>query len=145
MKEVLGDQSERDKIHLIPFDAGSAAENEVRYENKRCEAWMESAELYSDGLVGMINDPVTVAELSSVVYYYGSNGSMLVEAKEDIKKRTGKSPGRADSIIIGLWAVKRAPTLTGRWRDEKTSTQVWIEKRRKALRQSGESYGQMEE
>jgi hypothetical protein len=40
------------------------------------------------------------ADLCAAGYSYDSNGAMKIEKKEDIKKRIGRSPDRADSLAL---------------------------------------------
>ena len=46
-------------------------------------------------------------ELSSFSYLI-RNGKILIESKEKIKERLGKSPDRADAYIIGLHTLEKA-------------------------------------
>jgi hypothetical protein len=50
-----------------------------------------------------------------VPLYEFRNTKLLIESKEDIKKRLGHSPDRADAYVMGLWAdsvVESAETAT---------------------------------
>ena len=43
-----------------------------------------------------------------------SNGIYLVESKDDIKKRYGRSPDHADSFLMGLWALPKVDIVNQR-------------------------------
>jgi hypothetical protein len=41
-------------------------------------------------------------ELSSVYYSYDKNNKILLESKEEVKKRIGKSPDYADGFVLSF-------------------------------------------
>jgi len=58
-------------------------------------------------------------ELSSASYLI-RNGKILIEPKEKIKERLGRSPDKADAYIIGLHTLNNAviEESYGDWRDD---------------------------
>jgi phage terminase large subunit len=64
--------------------------NDQRYANMRAEMWMKMAEWVKAG--GCLpHIPELVAELTSPTYFF-NKGKFQIEAKDQIKKRLGKSP-----------------------------------------------------
>lgn len=69
-----------------------------RYFNKRAEMWFEMAEWVRRG--GCLpNDPELVRELTSPTYTF-QNGKFRLEEKDQIKKRLGYSPDKADALAL---------------------------------------------
>jgi hypothetical protein len=94
-----GKQMRRNWI-LVPFGGTS---NDPGFLNKRAEMWNLMKQWLKEG--GAIpNDPVLCAELTGPEYYVkaiGANaGKIVLEAKEDMKKRGLSSPNRADCLAL---------------------------------------------
>lgn len=69
-----------------------------RYKNRRAEMWFEMAEWIKRG--GSIpNIPDLAGELTTPTYTY-SNGKILLEDKDQIKERLGRSPDIADALAL---------------------------------------------
>lgn len=67
-----------------------------RYKNRRAEGWMEMAEWVKRG--GCLpNDPELIGELTTPTYSF-ANGVFLLEDKDLIKARLGRSPDKADAL-----------------------------------------------
>jgi len=70
-----------------------------RYKNKRAEMWFKMAEwVKKDGCLPHL--PELITELTSVTYTFDSSGKFMLESKEQIKERTGRSPDRADALAL---------------------------------------------
>lgn len=81
--------------HEIHF---SAKATDDRYYNKRAEMWFEMADWIKRG--GAIpNDVQLKKELCAPTYSF-KNGKFILESKEQIKKRLGFSPDRADALAL---------------------------------------------
>lgn len=69
-----------------------------RYYNRRAEMWMEMAEWVKAG--GCLpNIPELIAELVTPTYTF-SQGKFLIEEKDLVKKRLGRSPDLADALAL---------------------------------------------
>lgn len=69
-----------------------------RYKNRRAEMWIEMAEWVKRG--GCLpNIPSLVGELTIPTYTF-ANGKFLLEDKDLIKKRLGRSPDLADALAL---------------------------------------------
>lgn len=85
-------------------------DNKERFLNKRAEIYFKAADLMADSYVKIPQDSDLKTELNSVQYkVVDSRGKVKVEEKDDIKKRLGRSPDRADALVMGLWLCERAP------------------------------------
>jgi phage terminase large subunit len=82
-------------VYAIAFDKPSGNQ---RYVNMRAQMWMEMAEwIKAKGCLPRI--PEMVAELTSPTYFF-SNGKFQIEAKDQVKKRLGRSPDLADALAL---------------------------------------------
>lgn len=101
---------------VIAVNASEKSIDPEHYVNLRAEMWDSVARQFSDGLVtlGMKGklDERLQHELS-IPHYKFKNGKMQVEEKDEIKKRLGCSPDRADAYIQGLWAMQFAQEGVG--------------------------------
>jgi hypothetical protein len=88
------------QVPVIGVNSASRAENPERYANKRAEMWYRMKEWIEDQPNRLPNDAALIADLSAPSYKYSSNGSRLIEAKEDMKKRGVRSPDGADAVAL---------------------------------------------
>ncbi len=80
---------------------------EERYINQRAQAWWEAGTKFAEGNVLLQKDLKLRSQLANVQYKQASNGSLKIESKDDITKRTaGESPDRADAFILGLYGLQ---------------------------------------
>lgn len=106
-------------VYEVPF--GSSAMDKKRYANIRAEMYFKAGIWMKEG--GAIPDmPELKKEFSSVEYKFDKHDRIQLEAKEDIKKRIGKSPDLADGLVL-TFAKPVAPRR--RWGPE-----TWGEKER---------------
>lgn len=78
----------------------------LAFVNKRAEAWWRfREELDPDqeggSIIALPPDPQLRADLTAPTWEQRTNG-IQVEAKEDIKKRLGRSPDRGDAVVMAL-------------------------------------------
>lgn len=78
-----------------------------KYYNMRAEIYGQGAIAFENGHVSILPDDDALKEQLSWAKYKAikSNGMFQVEAKEDIKKRYGRSPDEADCFLNGIWAL----------------------------------------
>jgi hypothetical protein len=122
-------------ITIIEFQESEKASDSQRFYNKRAEAYWEAGEMFAEGQVCLDkSDDVLARQLPEATYSF-SGGRILVEAKEDIKKRLGQSPDRSDAFVIGLWYLRRAPeiSLLRTEQNRETSTEKWIAERERDM------------
>ena len=83
--------------------AGRASDPE-RYHNLRAELWWEFREKLDPEKtpIALPDDDELLAELSSVKYKIDGRGAIQIESKEEMKKRLGRSPDRADAVVLSF-------------------------------------------
>lgn len=87
-------------IPVIGVNSAERAEDSERYANKRAEIWYRMKEWLEDGPNRIPNDAALIADISAPGYRTHSNGSRLIESKENMKKRGVRSPDGADALAM---------------------------------------------
>ena len=87
------------------FNGGSAANEPRLYPNRRSEAWFAFSEQI--GSVDLDPDEQLCADLVSPKYALDSAGRRVVEPKDRTKKRLGRSPDRADAVLMAYAPAPR--------------------------------------
>ncbi len=78
-------------------EAASSRENCMRL---RDELWFKGREWFLDRSCTIPNDEALIAELTQPLYTFTVTGKMVVERKEDMKKRGIRSPDLADAFLL---------------------------------------------
>jgi phage terminase large subunit len=91
-------------LNVVAFDSGATAEEDEKYVNRRSELWFRGREFLAEG--GAIpNFQRLKGELVAPVYGFDVRARRKVESKDDIKKKTKRSPDVADAVLISLTAT----------------------------------------
>ena len=97
---------------IIGVNAGYSPDN-PRYKNKRAEMWDTMKKWLEEG--GDIpDDPVLIAETSSVQYKFDPTDRLVLEKKEDMKKRGVPSPNISDALSMTFFM----PVMSNDWDDD---------------------------
>jgi hypothetical protein len=91
-------------LTLLAFDAGATAEDSPRYFNRRSELWFAGQEFLKAGGSLPPNQRLK-GELVAPIYSFDPKMRRKVESKDEIKKKTKKSPDVADSFLLSLVCV----------------------------------------
>ena len=101
------DELHKDGRRVIPFNSSNKAMDDEKFYNLRAEAWWELGQHFAHGELGCDEMSVNLrGELTAPTYCF-RNGKILIEPKEKIKERIGRSTDEADCYVMGIWAVKR--------------------------------------
>lgn len=93
--------------YAIRFDNKQTSDD--RYYNLRCEMWMRMADwIKAGGSLPPI--PGLVPQLTQPTYSF-KDGKFIIESKDQIKKRLGRSPDEADALAL-TFAIPDAPAGT---------------------------------
>lgn len=93
-------------LKVDAFTGGSTAHDPDLYPNRRSEAWFAFAEHLPT--LDLDRDAQLAADLVAPRYTIDSQGRRVVEPKDATKRRLGRSPDRADAILM---AYAPAPRL----------------------------------
>lgn len=85
--------------NIVEVNFGSTKVVNVRYANRKAEMWFEMAEWIRAG--GAIpNDPRLKQDLGAPVYWYDRLGRIVLEPKDETKKRIERSPDLGDALAL---------------------------------------------
>jgi|GEM_PF-592448 len=91
-----------DKVDIIEVHNAAKCEDtdNLQFLNLRAKMFYQLGELVKTS-IDLLDEDVYLEELISIQYKYNSAGKMLIESKDDYKKRTGNgSPDHADSLAL---------------------------------------------
>lgn len=105
------DRAREQDLDAVAFNAGAATEwkdrsGEMMFANKRAAAWWNLREMLdpANGLaVALPPDDVLTGDLTAPHWRPSSGGRVLVESKEDIRKRIGRSTDSGDAVVQAFW------------------------------------------
>ena len=98
-------------------NVGEAAVNNAAHLNLRAEAYWELRKAFMEGTIAIPpDDDILASQLSTLHYKFDSKGRLQMEAKEDIRRRGGSSPDRADAVVLAwMTRTERAGQLWMGW------------------------------
>jgi phage terminase large subunit len=98
---------------IIEFHNQGVAAQSQRFDNKITEAWFNIAELFKKGQIHIPNDNRLIQQLTTRQYHTTKKGKLVLESKDDFKKRSkdedGASPDRADALVMAFYDEIVAP------------------------------------
>ena len=99
---------------VTPFNFGEKAQDEERFVNVRSELWWNTREAIQAGKLSLPPDGRLAADLTNLKYSWDSTGRIRLEPKDAAKKRLGRSPDRADALVIANGAMRVASFASAR-------------------------------
>lgn len=97
--------------HGLPvqeINVGQSARDAEKYANLKAELFWGLRLRAQSGEISGLADERTIAQLSSIRYSHNSRGQIVIESKEDLRKRGVKSPDRAEAVMLAF-ARMQAP------------------------------------
>lgn len=99
-----------DKALLVSVNSSESPFDAVKYTNKRAEMWGET-KLWLENQPASIPDSDELhADLTQIKYSYDSNNALVMEKKQDMKKRGLRSPDCADALGLTFARPPAQPT-----------------------------------
>lgn len=106
------DQLREKGFKVTAFNGAEEAIEDDQYPNARSESWFRLSEQVED--IDLDGDEQLAADLLAPKYKLDSNGRRVVEPKDKTKKRLGRSPDRADAVLLAF-APERAEGIAEVW------------------------------
>ena len=75
------------------------------YANWAAESWFALRDRFKDGEIVLPRDDELTAQLTTRKYFLTSNDKLALEKKDEYKKRSGRSPDRADALVLAFAPV----------------------------------------
>lgn len=95
------DQLAEQGYPVLDMQAGAAALDPARFKNARAEWFWGLRERFQDGDIDIDpDDEDLAAQLGTLRFKYTARGQVLIESKDDMKKRGLPSPDRADTLML---------------------------------------------
>lgn len=96
--DILRAEDDHD-VRDIVFSETAIRDDE--YNNVRSEAWFEMGNWLTESSIP--GDDKLAMDLLGPKYSFDNRGRMKLERKEDVKKRLGRSPDRADAVALAVY------------------------------------------
>ena len=87
-------------LEVTAFVAGEKAIEEHEFPNRRSELWFTMADALE--WIDLDPDEQLAADLTAPQYRFDRHGRRVVESKDEMKKRLGRSPDRGDGVMLTL-------------------------------------------
>jgi hypothetical protein len=94
------DRLKEQGIPVCEMQSGSSAQDKERYANARAEWWFALRSRFESGDIDVPDDETLITQLSGIRYKITSRGQILIESKDDAKRRGVSSPDRADALML---------------------------------------------
>lgn len=92
------------KIEVIEIRSGMAAMDPLRYRNRRAEMWFQTREALRSGFALPPDDDLR-DQMTAPRWSTEDKGRIVLESKDDIRTRIGRSTDDADAVVYGLCQV----------------------------------------
>ena len=83
-------------------NVGEAARDSNQFVNLKAELYWGLRQRFEAGDVAGLTDDRALSQLSSIRYKHNPRGQVVIESKEELRKRGIKSPDRAESIMLAF-------------------------------------------
>lgn len=111
---------------VVAMMGSAASPNKIRWYNARAFWWDDFRNRCRNEKIDLdVDDERLMDELMSVEYKYAPNGAMLIESKDDMRKRGQKSPDLADAAIYA--AADITPVLEDPLQGFEPGSQIIVE------------------
>jgi hypothetical protein len=107
-------------VVVVDVNVSEASQRPNEYANLRAQLHFDLARWLKDG--GAIQEDAKLEqELLAPTYSFDMKGRQKIEAKEEIKKRLGRSPDRSDALALAVYdsgetdIIMPAQRVTSRW------------------------------
>ncbi len=90
------------EVPVVGFHSGRVASDKALYGNRRAEGWFRLRQLLEGGGLLLPEHEDLRADLVEPRYQVNSAGKIMVEKKEDLRRRGVQSPDFADALVMSL-------------------------------------------
>ena len=87
-------------IHSINVSKPPINDEKRLYANRRAQTYWQLRELFEQRQIRIPNHPQLLGQLAALRYTYDSSGRLLIESKEQIRRRGLPSPDHADALML---------------------------------------------
>ena len=109
---------------VVAVNGGSVPLDQNRYINKRAEMWGLTKEWMIDQPCQIPDDDALHADLCGIRYKFDSKTRLVMEKKEEMKKRGIRSPDCADALCVTFCLPDSATAATKKKQDQQVAKDV---------------------
>lgn len=84
------------------INVGESAIEKEKYANLKAELYWGFRQRLTDGDVHGLTDETAIGQLAGIKYKHNARGQILIESKEEARKRGISSPDRAEGILLAF-------------------------------------------
>jgi len=95
-------------LPVIPVSPSSGA-SKRNLANKRAECWWNLRNALQTGSISLPQDDLLMADLITPKYYFDGQARVIIEPKNKIRDRLGRSPDSGDALAISFALPTRIP------------------------------------
>jgi phage terminase large subunit len=96
-------------------NVGGATNHSERYFLLKGELYWGLRQRFQDGDIAGLSDQLTTSQLATLRYSHNARGQIVIESKEEMRKRGVKSPDRAEAVMLAF--ANRTPGIIEYYRD----------------------------
>lgn len=107
--------------NIFSLNSAEEARDPDRFSNVRAEMWWKTMAQIQDRLIPYPEDEELRRQLTAPRFkVVNSNGKILMEPKDETKKRLGRSPDRADAFVMAIYRLPDTEPVVEKdaWREE---------------------------
>jgi len=101
---VVDRLSETASDKVVAVNVAEKSTEPENYSNLRAQIFWELRQKFLDGDIDLPDDEELTGQLSNIKYKYNSKGQLVIESKEDMKKRGLSSPDCADALAMAFYS-----------------------------------------
>lgn len=95
---------------VVDVNVSARSSDPEQWANLRCELFWSLRERFREGQIGGQISENTMGQISDIRYRYDTRHTKpVIEAKEDIKKRTGRSPDWGEALLLAFANLETVP------------------------------------
>ena len=103
MAKHLKDQS----VNVQEVNVGEKAYDPEKYANRKAELYWGLRARTQAGDIAGLTDERAIAQLAGIRYSHNSRGQVVIESKDEARKRGVKSPDRAEAVMLAFANLER--------------------------------------
>lgn len=121
---------------IVAVNAGASPLDINKFKNKKAEMWSHCKQWMLDEPCAIPDDDELHADLCNIKYKFDSNTRLVMESKEEMKKRGIRSPDCAEALIQTFALPASAILATNKQQDIVASLAKSFDEREQVLRKS---------
>ena len=90
-------------------NVGKPARDAEHYSNLRAEGYWNLRQLFVDGAIRIPPDNELIGQIAALRYHFNTLEQLVMEKKEDMRKRGVPSPDKADALMLAFLPGRRKP------------------------------------